>query len=67
MGDLLFAVVNLARHLGFDPESSLRAATAKFAGRLASVEELATSRNLDLHALDAPALDALWEEAKRAR
>jgi tetrapyrrole methylase family protein/MazG family protein len=67
MGDVLFAVVNLARHLGFDPESSLRAATAKFAGRLASVEELATGRNLDLHTLDAPALDALWEEAKRAR
>jgi tetrapyrrole methylase family protein/MazG family protein len=67
MGDVLFAVVNLARHLGFDPESSLRAATAKFAARLTSVEELATSRNLDLHTLDAPALDALWEEAKRAR
>ncbi|HZQ88209.1 MAG TPA: nucleoside triphosphate pyrophosphohydrolase [Acidimicrobiales bacterium] len=65
MGDVLFAVVNLGRHLGFDPESSLRAATAKFAGRLASVESLANARGLDLHTLDAAALDALWEEAKR--
>jgi tetrapyrrole methylase family protein/MazG family protein len=65
MGDVLFAVVNLSRHLGFDPESSLRAATAKFSGRLASVESLANARGLDLHTLDAAALDALWEEAKR--
>jgi tetrapyrrole methylase family protein/MazG family protein len=67
MGDLLFTVVNLARHLGLDPESALRAATAKFTGRLTVVDELATSRGLDLHTLDAPALDTLWEEAKRAR
>jgi tetrapyrrole methylase family protein/MazG family protein len=67
MGDLLFTVVNLARHLGLDPESALRAATAKFTGRLTVVDELVTSRGLDLHTLDAPALDTLWEEAKRAR
>ena len=65
MGDVLFAVVNLARHLGFDPESALRAASAKFTGRLAIVEELATPAASTSTPSTPAALDTLWEEAKR--
>jgi tetrapyrrole methylase family protein/MazG family protein len=64
LGDLLFAVVNVARHLNVDPESALRGATAKFRDRFEAVEELAAERGLDLHDLDLPALDALWDEVK---
>jgi len=64
VGDLLFAVVNLARHLGVEPESALRAATAKFRRRFAGVEALAAARGIDLVAADLPDLDALWDEVK---
>jgi tetrapyrrole methylase family protein/MazG family protein len=64
VGDLLFAVVNLARHLDVDPEAALRSATAKFRDRFRSVERLAAERGLDLPSMDLPALDALWDEVK---
>jgi tetrapyrrole methylase family protein/MazG family protein len=66
LGDLLFAVVNVARHLGFDPEGALRGATVKFRDRFAAVEVLARERGLDLAALDLAGLDALWDEVKAA-
>lgn len=64
LGDLLFAVVNVARHLGVDAEAALRAATVKFRTRFDAVEELAKARSIDLAAADLPALDALWDEVK---
>lgn len=64
LGDLLFAVVNVARHLGVEPESALRAATQKFRGRFEQVEALATARGIDLHTAGLAALDALWDEVK---
>jgi tetrapyrrole methylase family protein/MazG family protein len=64
LGDLLAAVVNLARWLGVDAESALRAASDRFRQRFRLVEQLADRRGLELTALDAAALDALWEEAK---
>ena len=64
LGDLLFAVVNVARHLGFDPEGALRAATGKFRDRFSAVESLARARGLELAALDLAGLDALWDEVK---
>ena len=64
LGDLLFAVVNVARHLGVDPEAALRGATAKFRDRFAAVERLADERGLELAALDLAGLDALWDEVK---
>jgi tetrapyrrole methylase family protein/MazG family protein len=67
VGDLLFAVVNVARHLDVDPEAALRAATVKFRDRFAAVEGLAASRGVDLRSLDLPALDGLWDEVKRAK
>ena len=64
LGDLLFAVVNVARHLDIDPELALRAATDKFRSRFETVEQLAAARSIDLRGADLPTLDALWDEAK---
>ena len=64
LGDLLFAVVNVARHLGVDAEGALRSATAKFRARFEGVELLAADRGLVLRSLDLAALDALWDEVK---
>ncbi|MGJ8455672.1 nucleoside triphosphate pyrophosphohydrolase [Pseudothermotoga sp. U03pept] len=64
LGDLLFAVVNVARFLNLDPEIALRKATEKFVKRFQVVEEFARSRGLDMKKLSLEQLDALWEEAK---
>jgi tetrapyrrole methylase family protein/MazG family protein len=64
LGDLLFAVVNVARHLGVDPEVSLRAATQKFRDRVVAVERLAAERDIDMHGADLDTLDTLWKEVK---
>jgi len=65
LGDVLFAVVNLARHLGVDPELALAGANDRFASRFRVMEEVATDsgRALADHTLDE--LDELWELAKR--
>jgi len=67
LGDLLFAVVNVARHLHIDPELALRAATDKFRTRFEGVERLALERSVDLRAADLTTLDALWDEIKSLR
>jgi tetrapyrrole methylase family protein/MazG family protein len=59
LGDLLFAAVNLARHLGIDPEAALRGATAKFRDRFRAVETLAAERGIPL-----TEAEPLWEEVK---
>ena len=64
IGDLLFAVVNVARHLGVEPEAALRAATRKFRRRFEGVELLARERGVDLLAASLAQLDALWDEVK---
>jgi len=64
LGDLLFAVVNVARHLHIDPELALRAATDKFRTRFEGVERLARERSLDLRDADLTTLDSLWDEVK---
>jgi ATP diphosphatase len=63
-GDLLFAVVNLARHFGADPEMALRGANTKFERRFAHIERAlaANGRSLDEASLDE--MDGLWNEAK---
>jgi tetrapyrrole methylase family protein/MazG family protein len=65
LGDLLFAVVNVARHLKIDAELALRAASDKFRARFEGVEALAASRSIDLKTADLVTLDALWDEVKR--
>lgn len=66
LGDLLFAVVNVARHAGVDAEAALRAATAKFRARFRAVEQLAEDRGLVIRDLRLAELDALWDEVKAA-
>lgn len=65
LGDLLFAVVNLARHLGAEPEQALRAANRKFARRFGYVERRLREQGLCAEEADLAQMDALWEEAKR--
>jgi tetrapyrrole methylase family protein/MazG family protein len=64
LGDVLFTVVNVARHLGHDPEAALRMATAKFRRRFEVVERLAAERGIELAGSSAAGLDELWNEAK---
>lgn len=64
MGDLFFATVNVARHVGVDPELALRAATDKFRRRFERVERMAAERGIELVGSDLERLDALWDEAK---
>ncbi|MFO7539939.1 MAG: MazG nucleotide pyrophosphohydrolase domain-containing protein, partial [Chloroflexota bacterium] len=64
LGDILFVVVNLARWLGVDAESSLRQTNLRFTRRFQLVERLAAERSLDLEQLDFGQLDTLWVEVK---
>jgi len=64
VGDLLFACVNVARHLGVDPESALRRATLKFRERFSGVERLAALRGIELDTAGLAVLDGLWDEVK---
>ena len=63
IGDLLFAVVNYARHLDVNPETALREAVARFERRFRKVEDLATKSLKDMNIDE---LEALWEQAKKA-
>ncbi len=66
VGDLLFAVVNLARKLKVDGEVALQRATDKFIARFQKVEVLAAARGLGLHDLTLAEMDVIWDEVKRA-
>jgi len=65
LGDVLFAVVNLARWMKLDPEEALRAANHRWVARYRQVESLAVARGVDLAALSLAQKDALWDEVKR--
>lgn len=64
LGDLLFAVVNLARHLQVDAENALSKANRKFEERFRSMEKLAHSRGDSLGDLELGDLDRLWDQVK---
>jgi ATP diphosphatase len=66
IGDLLFAVVNLARHLDADPEAMLRAANQKFLRRFAGIEKALALRGKRPQDATLAEMDALWGEAKAA-
>jgi len=66
IGDLLFAVVNLARKLGIDPDHALARANDKFLRRFDALERLAQQRGLVMGRVSLEQLDALWEETKAA-
>jgi ATP diphosphatase len=64
VGDLLFAVVNLARHLDADPESILRSTNQKFERRFASIERTLSERGKSPVQSTLAEMDALWNAAK---
>ncbi|HZF15138.1 MAG TPA: nucleoside triphosphate pyrophosphohydrolase [Steroidobacteraceae bacterium] len=64
LGDVLFSVVNLARHLGVDPEEALRAGNRKFAARFQAVERAMKERGKSVAQGTAEELDELWRRAK---
>jgi len=66
VGDLLFAVANLARHLEIDPEAALAAANLKFRRRFAAVEAGLAERGRPLAEATLAEMDELWDAAKRA-
>ena len=65
VGDLLFAVVNLARHLRVDPERELRAASHRFRDRFHHIERRLAEQGRSPSQATLEEMDALWEEAKR--
>jgi MazG family protein len=65
VGDLLFAAVNLARHLDVDAETALRASNAKFARRFGHVEQSLKAQGQAVAWTSEEELDRLWEAAKR--
>ena len=66
LGDLLFATVNVARHLKVNPETALRAANIKFSERLQAVEQQARQQGVALSDCTEAQLDVMWNLAKQA-
>lgn len=66
MGDLLFVMANLARHLKVDPEAALRRANAKFTRRFARIEDWLAEAGKTPEQSDLAEMDALWNRAKAA-
>src|SRR5262249_24503006 len=64
LGDVLFVIANLARHLRIDPEASLRGANAKFVRRFRRIEELLAATGLGSKKATLAEMERAWEEAK---
>lgn len=67
MGDLLFAISNLARKLGIEPETALRKANAKFTRRFAAMETQVGASGRKLADLTLDELETVWQQVKRAQ
>jgi len=67
IGDLLFAVTNLARKLEVDPELALRRTNAKFTARFKYIENTASVTSRDINKMSLDEMEALWQEAKRSK
>ncbi|HEV2915880.1 MAG TPA: nucleoside triphosphate pyrophosphohydrolase [Pyrinomonadaceae bacterium] len=65
LGDLLFAVTNIARHLGAEPEAALKLANRKFRRRFQYIERALEARGRSLDAATLDEMEALWQEAKK--
>ena len=63
-GDLLFALVNLARHVGADPDMALRGTNAKFERRFGYIEQQLDAQGRSLKSASLMEMDALWNDAK---
>lgn len=66
LGDVLFVMANLARHLGVEPETALQRTNEKFLRRFRAMEEAAAGEGRPLRDHDLEELDGLWERAKEA-
>ena len=66
VGDLLFVMANLARHLNVDPEAALRGANAKFQRRFEAIEDTLAVKGKTPADSNLEEMDALWDAAKRA-
>lgn len=66
IGDLLFSVVNLARHCSVDAESALRRTNGKFLRRFRAIEKALSDMGRDVHGCDLDEMEALWNAAKHA-
>ena len=66
IGDLLFAVANLARHAGVDPEQAVRGTNAKFTRRFAYIEQALREKGRPMASATLAEMDGLWDEAKAA-
>ncbi len=66
MGDVLFVMANLARHLGVEPETALQRTNAKFKRRFEAMEAEARASGESFREMDLEEQDALWELVKRA-
>ena len=64
MGDVLFVIANLARHLGVEPETALQLSNATFKRRFQAMEAKARERGRTLRDMDLAEQDALWDEVK---
>ncbi len=64
IGDLLFAIVNLARHYNVNPEDALRQSTKKFIRRLKAVLSYIEANKLDLQSMSLKEIDKIWENVK---
>ncbi len=64
IGDLLFAITNLARHLDVDPEQAIQQCNQKFLRRFQYIETQIFKQNKSLQTATLEELDALWDEAK---
>jgi nucleoside triphosphate diphosphatase len=64
LGDVLFVIANIARHLGIDPEAALRGANAKFTRRFAHIEQRLTERGKTPAQSNLDEMDALWNEVR---
>lgn len=65
VGDVLFAVVNIARHLGVEPEAALKVTNRKFRKRFRHIEQGLRERGRNLDAATLDEMEALWQEAKQ--
>jgi tetrapyrrole methylase family protein/MazG family protein len=66
LGDVLFVMANLARHLGVEPETALQTANVKFIRRFRGIEERAAASGRSLREMSLAALDELWDQVKAA-
>jgi MazG family protein len=65
VGDLLFAVTNIARHLSVEPEAALKLASRKFRRRFRHIEDSLRARGRDINEATLEEMEQLWQEAKK--